>query len=271
MHSYECKDQCMLTIFNFPTGIRNSTLVLIRSLAVMLIIFSALKVLTELAQLLHGCCDHQSGYTKRQKHWWLHFYYLADVAKWLELPLYIFTIIFVSSQLYSECTCIQPWQWSIGIAALFLAWASLILFLRKLDLFGKINVKYCSLTLYNIISLFHITETGIYVLMLEILIRRFLKTVFLTSLLVVMFALTFHLTFNQINPSFTRSPFASSFTSLWKVMTMVTGEMDYESIFRQSSSGTDDPDPQLPFKEISYLLWIVFLVTIPILLNNLLV
>jgi hypothetical protein len=54
-------------------------------------------------------------------------------------------------------------------------------------------------------------------------------------------------------------------------MTMVTGEMDYESIFRQSSSGTTDPDPPLPFPEISYLLWIVFLVMIPILLGNLLV
>ena len=54
-------------------------------------------------------------------------------------------------------------------------------------------------------------------------------------------------------------------------MTMVTGEMDYESIFRQSSSGTVDPDPPLPFPEISYLLWIVFLVMIPILFNNLLV
>ena len=108
-------------------------------------------------------------------------------------------------------------------------------------------------------------------LMFEILVRRFLKTVILTSLLVVMFALTFYLSFNQINPSFVRSPFSSIFTSLWKMMTMITGEMDYESIFRQSSSGTEDPDPPLPFPEISYLLWIVFLIMIPILLNNLLV
>lgn len=115
------------------------------------------------------------------------------------------------------------------------------------------------------------TDTGIYVLMFEILIRRFLKTIILTSLLVVMFALTFYLTFNQINPSFARSPFSSAFNSLWKMMTMITGEMDYESILRQSSSGTLDPDPPLPFPEISYLLWIVFLVMIPILLGNLLV
>ena len=87
--------------------------------------------------------------------------------------------------------------------------------------------------------------------MLEILLKQFLKTIILTSFLVVMFAITFYLTFNQIQPSFARSPFSSVYDSLWKVMTMVTGEMDYESIFRQSSSGTLDPDLPLPFPEIS--------------------
>ena len=115
------------------------------------------------------------------------------------------------------------------------------------------------------------TDTGVYVLMLEILLKRFLKTIILTSFLVVMFALTFYLAFNQINPLFVRSPFSSFHNSLWKMMTMITGEMDYESIFRQSSGGTLDPDPPLPFPEISYILWIVFLIMIPILLNNLLV
>lgn len=107
--------------------------------------------------------------------------------------------------------------------------------------------------------------------MLEILLKRFLKTIILTSFLVVMFALTFYLTFNQIDPSFAVSPFSFFHTSLWKMMTMITGEMDYEGIFRQSSSGTLDPDPPLPFPAISYVLWIAFLITIPILLNNMLV
>jgi hypothetical protein len=109
----------------------------IRALAVMLIIISAVKIVSELGQLLYGCCEpcHRGTH----KHWWLYFYYLADLANWLELPLYVFTIIFASFQIKfsNECTCNQTWQWSIGIAALFLAWASLILFLRKLDLFGK--------------------------------------------------------------------------------------------------------------------------------------
>lgn len=116
-------------------GIRNSTLVFIHALSVMLIMISAVKILSEVVQLLHGCYEPRKN--NHQKHWWLYFYCLADLANWLELPLYIFTIMFASPQLNSECTCIQTWQWSIGIAALSLAWASLILFLRKLDLFAK--------------------------------------------------------------------------------------------------------------------------------------
>ena len=98
-----------------------------------------------------------------------------------------------------------------------------------------------------------------------------MKTITLTSLLVVMFALTFYQTFNDSHPDFKNSPFSSPFTALWKVMTMITGELEYESIFRQGSGGTDVQYPELPFSVISYLLWIVFLIMIPILLSNLLV
>ena len=127
----------IITIIFFHAGIKKNILMFIRALAIMLISISALKIISELVQLLHSCCEPRH-HNKKHRPWWLYFYYLADIANWLELPLYIFTIIFSSSQLNnSECTCIQTWQWSIGIAALFLAWASLILFLRKLELFGK--------------------------------------------------------------------------------------------------------------------------------------
>ena len=73
-------------------------------------------------------------------YWWLYFSYFSDLSNWLELPLYILTIVFISAQFNSECTCVPARQWSVGIASLFLSWASLILFLRKLEVFGKINV-----------------------------------------------------------------------------------------------------------------------------------
>lgn len=93
----------------------------------------------------------------------------------------------------------------------------------------------------------------------------------LTCVLVVMFALAFYMTFNQFHLLFERSPFADLFRSVWKTMTMTVGEMDYEEIFRQPSGGSMDDVPSIPFPGISYLLWVVFLVLMPILFTNLLV
>lgn len=108
-------------------------------------------------------------------------------------------------------------------------------------------------------------------LMFEILLKRFVRVIILTGLLVVTFSLAFHLTFNQLHPLFRRSAFATPLNSIWKTLTMMTGEMDYEDIFRLSSGGSDTQVPEIPFPELAYILWILFLITMPILLNNLLV
>ncbi len=54
-------------------------------------------------------------------------------------------------------------------------------------------------------------------------------------------------------------------------MTMTTGELDYEGIFRLDSGGGSDDVTEIPFREISIILWILFLIMMPILLSNLLV
>lgn len=107
--------------------------------------------------------------------------------------------------------------------------------------------------------------------MFEILLKRFIKVIILSGLLVMTFSLTFYLAFNQLDPLFRVSPFASPLNSIWKTMTMMTGELDYESIFRQASGGSDTEVPGLPFPEIAYILWFLFLILMPVLLNNLLV
>lgn len=93
----------------------------------------------------------------------------------------------------------------------------------------------------------------------------------LTIVLVVMFALAFHMTFNHFHSFFERSPFTNMVQSTWKTMTMTTGEMGYEDIFHQASGGSDDNIPPIPFPEISYILWVIFLILMPILFTNLLV
>ena len=54
-------------------------------------------------------------------------------------------------------------------------------------------------------------------------------------------------------------------------MTMTTGEFDFDSIFRQDPTGGSDDAEEIPFPQISYILWIVFVILMPILLTNMLV
>ena len=47
---------------------------------------------------------------------------------------------------------------------------------------------------------------------------------------------------------------------------MTTGELDYDEIFHQQEG-----EEEIAFPAVSFILWIIFLVLIPVLLNNLLV
>ena len=107
--------------------------------------------------------------------------------------------------------------------------------------------------------------------MFQSIFKTFVRAMTFTIALVVMFALVFHMTFNQFHPFFKHSPFIDVLQSTWKTMTMTTGEMGYENIFHVSSGGTDSYIPPIPLPEISYILWVIFLILMPILFTNLLV
>ena len=94
--------------------------------------------------------------------------YLLDWVNWLEIPLYLFSIIF-TFVFATPCLCVYSWQWQIGVIAVFLGWIMLISFLRKWSL------------------------TGVYVLMFVNIIFSFLKIAFLAMLLVIAFALAFYM------------------------------------------------------------------------------
>ena len=68
-----------------------------------------------------------------------------------------------------------------------------------------------------------------------------------------------------------RTPFSSAARTLLNIMTMTTGEFDYSGIFRLAPTGTHDTFEEIPFPPVSYILWIVFIILMPILLTNLLV
>ena len=73
-----------------------------------------------------------------------------------------------------------------------------------------------------------------------------------------------------------RSPFVSFGRSFVTVLTMVTGELDYQDVFSLSYElNTNDSDVQIyPYnipEHTANFVWVVFLVLIPILLTNMLV
>ena len=68
-----------------------------------------------------------------------------------------------------------------------------------------------------------------------------------------------------------RSPFSTVPRSLLKTFTMSTGELDFDAIFRQDPTGGSAGVEEIPFPAVSYILWIVFVVLMPVLLTNMLV
>ena len=52
---------------------------------------------------------------------------------------------------------------------------------------------------------------------------------------------------------------------------MTAGDFDFNTIFRLSPSGESESENEILFPIISYLLWITFLIIVPILFINMLV
>ena len=54
-----------------------------------------------------------------------------------------------------------------------------------------------------------------------------------------------------------------------KIMSMTTG--DFDSVFRRSPSGERENAEEIQFPNISYILWIIFVILMPTLFTNMLV
>lgn len=59
--------------------------------------------------------------------------------------------------------------------------------------------------------------------------------------------------------------------SLMKSLVMTTGEFEYEQVFRFRDSQDDEPPGALHFEAMSNILWVIFVILMPLLFVNLLV
>lgn len=100
--------------------------------------------------------------------------FFLEWINWVELVTYSFAIIF-SWVFHNNCQCPFVWQWQIGVITVFVSWINLVVFFSKLPL------------------------TGIYMLMFARILTSFLKTIALTLLLVISFALAFYMVFHDPN------------------------------------------------------------------------
>ena len=126
----------------------------LRGAAIVVIIFAVIRIFIETIQIVR----------RRVR-------YFSDWENWMELCLFVATIIFVSSGLQAGCLCPESWQWQLGALALFIAWLDLVLFLKKFPL------------------------TGIYVVMFVDIFYTFMRMILLSILFVVSFGVAFYMLF----------------------------------------------------------------------------
>ena len=123
--------------------------------AIIIIVLAAIRLLLEASQLMYQRTS-----------------YLLDWVNWIEISLYILSIIFVSV-FRTTCLCPQVWQWQIGVMAILLAWIDLIIICAKSP------------------------NLGLYAIMFGTIFGTFLKVILLSTLLVATFGLTFYMTFSE--------------------------------------------------------------------------
>ena len=161
-HIYVC-NEVRTYIFlrsSLVTDFTDSRRIFLKFAAAIVLLFSLIRLSFETIQLIQ---DRVS--------------YFADWENWIEVTLFIASIIFGSGAYVQCCVCVESWQWQLGALSIFLAWFDLVLFMKKLPLFG------------------------VYVVMYIQIIYTFLRFMFLALLFIVAFGLSFYMLFVQYNSS----------------------------------------------------------------------
>jgi len=130
----------------------------LRFAAAVVLLFSVIRLVIECIQLL----SDRIGYP-------------TDWENWIEVCLFVSSILFASGAFSQCCVCVENWQWQLGALAIFLAWFDLVLFMKKLPLFG------------------------VYVVMFIQIVYTFLRFMFLALLFIIAFGLSFYMLFVQLN------------------------------------------------------------------------
>lgn len=167
--------------------------------------------------------------------------YFKSITNYIEMSLYVLSIYYIIT--FFEVHVVTRGLSEIGIICMFLAWINLLLFLQRIAMFR------------------------LYIVMFLRVSFTIIKLLFVFSVVILAFALTFYVLF--IRQTAYRSPLAS----IAKVLVMMTGEFDFEGTIpaqlgvRDSKTGF----PYVPFPTLSYIVFVIFVFMVAVAFTNLLV
>ena len=166
--------------------------------------------------------------------------YVLSFENHFEIIANILILLFMVDPLYAfSCQSLPyDWPWQCGIFAVFLTWINFFISMKRFPLIG------------------------IYILMYVDILFTFLKIVVMALFFLMAFGIAFYMALLQKGRGC--YAFSNPLKSLLKTLTMTTGEFEYDSIF-------EDPNQPLHYYVSAIVIWVVFIVMMPILLMNLLV
>ena len=149
---------------------------MLRIAAAIILLCSSVRLSFEALQLIHD-----------------YYVYLKDWENWNQVILFVASIFFASGAYVQCCVCVENWQWQLGALSVFLAWFDLVLFMKKLPLFG------------------------VYVVMYIQIIYTFLRFAFLALLFIIAFGLSFYMLFVQYS-------LPVSYVTSYHILLIICGE-----------------------------------------------
>ncbi|XP_055967198.1 transient receptor potential cation channel subfamily A member 1 [Sorex fumeus] len=159
--------------------------------------------------------------------------YFSDVNNALEWVIYTTSIIFVSPLFIG----IQAYvQWQSGAIAIFLYWMNFLLYLQRFE------------------------NCGIFIVMLEVIMRTLLRSTVVFVFLLLAFGLSFYVLLNL------QDAFSSPLLSILQTFSMMLGDISYRDSFLEPYLRNELVYPLLSFTQL-----IVFTMFVPIVLMNLLI
>ena len=191
--------------------------------------------------------------------------YLMELENYVQVIMFILILIFVFP--YGEssrCWHYSNWRWQVGTLGVFLAWVNSFMLLRDAPWVGQPITML--LNVYN----------------------NFIKIIYLPVLLIATFAVPFYMIFfstnafqvsmylpsnillitvqssiqGDENTSTIVLTFANPFIAIWSVILQTFGGVDAGPLFDESEKG---------YEVLSYSLFTLFIIAMPVLFNNFLV